>query len=110
MVPSLERAAALLDALGLELRVCRKGEDIDPRALRLAIDFLRHPLHGFDLGKEGPAIVTKYLAEAYSQYAQSFSPLWTGEPDRVYRVLQASAEAMDKKMFGPAAGDEDSQS
>ena len=90
----------------------RKGENIDPRALRLTIDELRNPLMGARLDKETPAAATRMLAEAYARYARSLSPLLTAEPDKVYRILQASAEVTDAQMFGQSAapGDEDSQS
>lgn len=96
MVPSLERAAQLLDALGLELRVSRKGEHIDPRALRLAMDELRQPGNGFDLDRSREPTVTRALAEAYTRLAPAFAPQSTNDPDKMYRLLSGiTVEAAD---------------
>lgn len=86
-LPSIERAAKLLDALGLELRVCRKGEHIDPRVLRLAMDELRQPGNGLDLDRSREPTVTRALAEAYTRLAPAFAPISTSDPDKVYRML-----------------------
>lgn len=49
-VPSLERAAAIADAVGLELVVRAKGEAINLFALRLAMlnVFVSHPMESYD--------------------------------------------------------------
>lgn len=86
---TIERAARLLDALGLELHVRRKGEITDSRALRLAIDELRNPRYYRGLHEETAAVATIFLAERYAHYA--LDPLQAAKPDQLFRTLMLSA-------------------
>ena len=90
--PTWDRAARIVDALGLELHVRRKGEGIDLRALELAIGDLRHPAIGAGMSREGIGELAVLLSQTYVTYAAALDPKVTADPDSLYLALLAMQE------------------
>lgn len=97
-VPSIERAAKLLDALGLELRVVRKCEPIDLLALQLA---MQHTLWlaGLDLHKDAmPALVSR-LAESYGGFENIFAKAAEDQRQAIFDVVYSTMLETPRKDF-----------
>lgn len=89
-VPSVERAGHILDALGLELWVRRKGEAIDPLALHLCVlqQFMLAPGSG---GLKEAETVTTLVASSYEGWMKVFLRV---SPDQRQAVFDLSQKAL----------------
>lgn len=85
--PALDRAAQLAAAVGLELRVHRNDEPIDPRALHIAIEEVRWLNCGGDLNSIDSDHLANTLAGYYELYERMLSPEATNDPEGSYRRL-----------------------
>lgn len=101
--PSLERAAALADAVGLELVVRRKGEDIDPLVLRVA---LAKTLALTEEGVEEALLETfaRMLEDGYREWLPVFDKLATEHREGAYAyVLQELHKLLPENPAAQAA-------
>ena len=96
-LPNLERASRLLDALGLELHVRRKGEVIDKEALndaiQAALDVLGLPHETGDSVISEEAL--EFAAATYKYFGAVRDPMEAEHPDRDARWRMLAKEYSD---------------